>query len=132
MSIYFRNLADLAFDVVHTVLFNGSAVKFIEVLARGTDINVEDIDLYIRIFITNQHRMLCSVHAAALRAVTLSAAGRITGSHTLDKGYGLRCLMIGQTLQMTLCRASRIGQTLKLQGSNDIRAGIIGILTKLV
>ena len=42
--------------------------------------------------------MLCGIHTADLRAVALSAAGGITGSHTLDKGYGLRCLMIRQAL----------------------------------
>ena len=33
---------------------------------------------------------------------------------------------------MSLRWSSCIGQTLKLQGSDDIRAGIIGILTELV
>ena len=51
-----NDFSDLTFDVVYIVLFHGSSVELVEVLPRGTNVDIEDSHVYIRIFITDQHR----------------------------------------------------------------------------
>ena len=80
LSIGLRNdFSYLTFDVVYMVLFHGSSVELIEVFPRGTNVDIEDSHVYIRIFITDQHRMLCSVHTADLGAVALSSGSLHNG-----------------------------------------------------
>ena len=98
-SVRLRNdFSYLAFDVVYTVLFYSSSVELIEVLTRGTHINIEDCYICIRIFITDQHCMFCCVHTADLGAVWLSSVIRTSASHTLDKYQLFRSLSVGKTL----------------------------------
>ena len=98
-SVRLRNdFSYLAFDVVYTVLLYSSSVELIEVLTRGTHINIEDCYICIRIFITDQHCMFCCVHTADLGAIWFSSVVGATASNTLDEYQFLRSFSIGKTL----------------------------------
>ena len=49
LSAFRHDLADHALDVMHAVFLDGAAVKFIEVLAGGPHVDVEHINIRIRI-----------------------------------------------------------------------------------
>ena len=74
------------------------------VLAWSTNVNVENSYICIRVFVTDQHCMFCSVHTADLGAVALSSFIRATASHTLYKYNVFRSFSIGKSLKMPLCR----------------------------
>ena len=60
------DLADRALDVMHVVLLHRPAIELVEELARRADVDVEDVDVGIRIMILRQDRVLRRVHAADL------------------------------------------------------------------
>ena len=122
----------LAFDVVYIKLFYRTAIELIEVFTRGTNINVEDMYIDIRIMVTHQHSLFCGVHTADLGAVALSSASHVTRTDTLDKYDILRMLAVGKTYYFTACRAGSIHQTLHLKGGNYVFALVVIIFVKLV
>ena len=132
MAAHLRHLAHLALDVVDSVLLDRSAVELVEVLSRGSHVDVEHVDLHIRVLVPDQHGVLCRVHTADFGTVGLALAGQIAGAHALDEGHGLGGLVVGEALQMALGGAGRIGQALELQGGDHIRALVVGILVELV
>ncbi len=73
-------LADLTLDVMHAVLFNGSAIELIKGLARSPHIDIEHIDLRIRILVSDKHCMLGRIHTADLGAVLFTLAGTCRAS----------------------------------------------------
>ena len=74
-SVRLRNyLADHSLNIVNIVLLNGSSVEFIEILSGSTNVYIENINLCIRIFLTDEHCVLCRIHTADLRAVGLTLA----------------------------------------------------------
>ena len=99
LSIRLRNyFSYLSFDIIHTILLYRSSVELIKVLTWCTNINIEYGNIYIRIFITDQHCMFCCVHTADLGTVWLSSVIRTSASHTLDKYQLFRSLSVGKTL----------------------------------
>ena len=93
-----NDLSDLALDVIHSILFHRSSVELVKVLARCTDIDIEYGHIHIRIFVADQHRMLCGVHTADLGAVRFSSVVGAAASHALDKYDLLRRLSVRETL----------------------------------
>ena len=61
-----KNLSHLSLYVIDTVLFYCPTVKFIKILSRCADIDIEYCDIDIWIFIPDQHGMLGCIHAADL------------------------------------------------------------------
>ena len=128
-SLYFQgaiclrhNLADHTFNIMYSILFNSTTIELIIILTWCTNINVEYINIRIRIFFTAIHCMLCCIHTTNLRAVFLSASRCITAADALYKDNLLRLLAIGWTLQVTFCRAICLQDTFKFQRGNNILA----------
>ncbi len=120
---------------MNAVLLDGSTIELIEVLARGSHIDVEDIDIRIRVVILCKHCMLRGVHTADLRAVRLATLVRIaglTGAYALDEYDGLRLLAVGRTEEVTAGRTGSIHETLILEGGHDIRTLGVCIFIVLV
>ena len=122
-----RNLADHTLNIVYAVLFYCTPIEFIVVLARCTNVNIEYINVGIRILFTAQHCVLCRIHTANLRAVFLTAAamGCIAGlsaADTLYKYQSLRLLVVGKPFEVTFCRAICFQDTFKFQRSYNILA----------
>ena len=67
------HLSDIALDVVNAVLLDRPAVEFIKILPGRTDIDVEHMDVGVRIMILDQDRLFCRVHTADLGTVSLSS-----------------------------------------------------------
>ena len=122
-----RNLADHTFDIVYAVFFHRSAVELVEVLPGSTHINVEDINLGVRIFVPNQHGVLGGVHTADLGAVLLALflAGGAPGADALHKNNGVRVGAVGGAQKGTAGRPCGVHQALQFQGGDDIlRLGV--------
>ena len=119
------NLADHTLNIMYAILFYGTAIELIIVLARCTNVDVEYIDIGIRIFFTAQHCVLCGIHTADLGAVFLTAAMLRTGFTAADTLYEYQCLRllaVGQTLQMTFCRTVCLQDPLEFQRSDNVLA----------
>ena len=127
-----RYFSYLTLDIIYTKLFYCTAVELIEVLTRGTNINVEDMYIDIRIMVTHQHGLFCGVHTADLGAIALSSAGYVTGADALDKYDILRMLAIGKTYYFTACRAGSVHQTFHFKRGNNVFALVVIIFIKLI
>ena len=95
-----HDLTDLTLDVVYAVIFHGATVELIEVLTGGTHVDVNTVTLTSG-FITDQHGVLCRVHAANLGAIALPRDGA-AAAYTLMNTIFFRVLAVGKALQMTL------------------------------
>ena len=119
------NLADHTLNIVYAILLYCTAIELIIVLARGTNVDVEYINVSIRIFFTAQHSVLCGIHTADLGAVFLTAAMLRTGFTAADALYEYQCLRllaVGQTLQVTIGRTVCLEDSLEFQRSHNILA----------
>ena len=121
-------LSNLAFYIIYTVIFNSSSVELIEVFAWSTNVNVENSYICIRVFVTDQHCMFCSVHTADLGTVALPSFIRAAASHTLYKYNVFRSFSIGKSLKMTLCRSCCIHDTLKLKRGDNVLTLAVSVL----
>ena len=128
------HLSDIALDVVNAILLDRSAVEFIKILSRRTDIDVEHMDVGVRIVILDQDCLLCCVHTADLGTVGLSSPviRRASGADTLDEDHFLRLFVIGHPFKMAGCRTGCVHQSFKLDGGNDILAHTVSELAELV
>ncbi|CCY34159.1 unknown [Ruminococcus sp. CAG:60] len=128
-SVWLRDhLSNLALDIIYAVILNCSSVELIEVFTWGTDINVKYGYVCIRIFVADQHGMLCCVHTADLGAVALSSFVGAAASNALYENNVLRSFSIGKSLKMTFCRSCCIHNTLKLKGCDDVLALAVSVL----
>ena len=131
--IWLRNhFSYLPFDIIHSVLFYGSSVKLIKILARRTHINIENGYIHIRIFIPDQHGVLCRIHTADLRAVTLASVICTPAAHTLDKYHLFRSLSVRQPFQMSSGWSCRIHDTLQFQGRDHVPALTVRIFVIII
>lgn len=106
-------------------MLDSPAIELVEALARGTDVDIENVNVGIRIFFPGQHGVLGGIHAADLGAVFLAAAGGIPAPHALDEHDGVGVLAVRGTQQRAAGGAGGVGQTLKLQRGDDVlRLGI--------
>ena len=84
------------------------------------DVDIEYRYVYVRIFITNEHCMLCRVHAADFGAIALTALVGTTAAYALDKHDLLGMLTVGEALKVTLCGTCSVHNSFKLKGSDNI------------
>ena len=108
------------------------SVSYTHLLTGGTHVDVEHRYVDVRVFITDQHGVLCRVHAANLGAVALTALIGATAAYTLDEHHILRVLAVGKALQMTLRGACRVHDALELEGRDDILALAVCVLIVLI
>ena len=127
-----KNFSNLTFDIIHAILLYRSSVKLIKVLSWCTHIYIKYGYVDIRIFITDQHGMFCSIHTADLRAVALSSVICTTASHTLNKYHLFWCFSIRKTFQMSFGRSRSIHDTLQLQRGNHILTLVVCIFIIII
>ena len=126
------NLAHLALHIINAVVLHRATVEFIKVLAGGTDIDVKHGHIGIRIFIPDEHSVLCGVHTADFGAVGLASVVRAATAHTLNEHNLLGCLAVTQPLQMALGGAGGVHNPLQLQGGNHILAFVVSIFAVFI
>ena len=128
-----RNLAYHAFNIVHAVLLNGTTVKLIKNLSRGAHINVENINIRIRIFIPCEHRMFCCVHAADFRTIFLALirTGRTARTDALNKNNGFGMFTVARAKQRALGRPRSIHKPFEFKRRYNILGLRICKLIKL-
>ena len=119
---------------MHAVFLDGAAVKFVKILARGAHVDVKDIDLGVGVFVARQHRVLCGVHAADLRAVRLAlfAAAVTARADTLHENDLFGVLAVGRAQELARGRACGVRQTLELERRDDVLRAIISILVEFL
>ena len=66
LAVFGNYLTDHSFDIVYSVFLNGAAVEFVEAFTGCSDVNIEYINVGIRIFFSCQHCVLCGIHTADL------------------------------------------------------------------
>ena len=133
LSIWlWKNFSNLTFDIIYTILLYRSSVELIKVLSWCTYIYIKYGYVDIRIFITDQHGMFCSIHTADFRAVALSSVICTTASHTLNKYHLFWCFSIRKTFQMSFSRTCSVHDTFQLQRGNHIFALIVCIFIVLI
>lgn len=70
-----RHLADHSLDIVDAVFLNGAAVELVEILTGCTHVDIENVNVGVRVFIPREHRWLRRIHTAYLGAVFLALLG---------------------------------------------------------
>ena len=133
LSIWlWKNFSHLTFDIIYTILLYRSSVELIKVLSRCTYIYIKYGYIDIRIFITDQHGMFCSIHTADFRAVALSSVICAAASHTLNKYHLFWCFSIRKTFQMSFGRSRSVHDTFQFQRGNHIFTLIVCIFIVLI
>jgi len=102
-------------------------VKILEALPEGTDIDVEDLHIHVRIVFLEHQSALDGVHAADIGAVFASLSCR-PGAHTLDKSDGPRAPPVRRTDELPSSRSPRIDETLKLEAREHVFEAGVAVL----
>ncbi|CDC70437.1 unknown [Candidatus Colimorpha enterica] len=124
------DLADHALDVMHAVFLDRAAVELIKVLSGSTHVDVEHVNVGVRVLLADEHRVLCGVHTADLGAITLSPAVVAARTDALNKHDGVRVGLVGGTEKRSAVRTCRVHKSFKLKGGDNVLA--LGISIFLV
>ena len=127
-----NNLTHLTTYIMHAVFLYRTALELVKALARSAHIYIKYSYINIGIFFADIHCMLGIIHTADFAAIALSAAAHITRADAGNDDNLFRLLARRRTYKMTFSRPRRIRQALQLQRGDNVLAGAVAILTKLV
>ncbi len=102
-----------------------SSIVGIEILAKGTHIHLENVNLYAGHVLHRQHAFFGSIHATDRRAIAVVLIPR---TRALQKSDAARFNAIGGTRDVPPGRTRCTEHTLKLQRGNDIGIATIAPL----
>ena len=78
-------------DIVDAVLLDSPAIELVEALARGTDVDIENVNVGIRIFFPVSMAGLAVSCSRSWSSIPCRSR-RYPGSHALDEHDGVGCL----------------------------------------
>ena len=138
MEAYLSNLTVfnhplIKHKVSHLCDVNTGTKEFSELvkeLAGGTHVDVEHVNVGVRVLLADEHRVLCGVHTADLGAITLSPAVVAARTDALNKHDGVRVGLVGGTEKRSAVRTCRVHKSFKLKGGDNVLA--LGISIFLV
>ena len=111
------------------ILLNRAPHEFIVAFPPGANIHVEDVRVAVMHFVLIEHRMLCGVHAADLRAILNSLSG-VARTGAGDEHNFFWYSSVGWTARFSKRRAGSGEKAFKLQPGQNVFVSAVTIFRK--
>ena len=128
LSIFFHGSGEAA-NVFHPQPA-ASHVEVLKPFSEGPHVDIEDLDLHVRVVFLEHKGAFDRVHTACVRAVTAAFSGG-SGSHTLNESNGFRGFPVSGSHQFSLCGTTRVDEPFKFNTGEDIFKPGISIFVHL-
>ncbi|VTR65461.1 hypothetical protein DESC_320058 [Desulfosarcina cetonica] len=124
-----RHMPRQAADVMGA-LAPAAREQILKAFAKGTDVDVENLDLHVRVVFLEHQGAFDRVHAAGVGAIGSAPPGR-PRAHALDKADALGRPPVGGPHQFSLGGAAGVDQTFELEAGEHVGKARVAVLVQL-